>query len=317
MGRSLLVALALAGFGGEPPDGQLVLGVHGHGEWAAVADPRTGEVRKRRLAGGTLCHGPVLTVGDRVVFSGHRGNRAVARALPLSLRGPARVVGRADVFSPSPGEATMWLGRWSRYRRVTVLGLREVRTDGNLLVRARALLPREGMLHAALARAFVVTNGRWLIVWDLFRDVPIRIARDAHFVASHLWRFAWCRGACRALRIWSPRGESVLKAPPAVRPLTGSGAFSPDGERLAIGVLVHGQPRVAVVNLGTWRWTLVAGGRLEGYRALAWSPSGRWLYFTDGDDSLRAWRVGDEGSVSLPIEAGGTVMTIASPSTTD
>jgi hypothetical protein len=312
MGRSLLVALALAGFGGgEPPDGQLVLGVHGHGEWAAVADPRTGDVHRRRLAGGTLCRGPLVVVGDRIVFSGHRGRRAVARVLPLSLRGPARVVGRADVLAPSPGEASMWLGRWLPPRMGAVLRLREVRTDGALLVRARALLPREGMLHAALARAFVVTSGRWLIVWDLFRDLPVRIARDARFVASHHWRFAWCRGACRALRIWSPRGEAVLAAPPRVRPVGAGGAFSPDGERLATGVLVGGRPRVAVVNLGTWRWTLVPGGRLGGPNALAWSPSGRWLYFTDGDEAVRGWHVGGERSAPLPVKAGGTILSLA------
>jgi WD40-like Beta Propeller Repeat len=311
MGRSLLAALALAGFGGgEPPDGRLVLGVHGQGEWAAVADARTGEVHKRRLAGGTLCHGPLLVVGDRVVFSGHRGGRAVARALPLALTGPARVVGPGQLFTPSPGEPALWLGSWTRHDRTTVLFLREVRPDGTVLVRARALLPRIGMLHAALSRAFVVTSGRWLIVWDVFRDLPIRIARDAWFVAGHQRRFAWCRDKCRALRLWSPRGESVLEMPPGVRPLGAGGAFSPDGTRLATGVLVDGRPRVAVVNLGTWRWTVVPGA-LRGHRAIAWSPSGRWLYFTDSDQGLRAWNLGAQSSSQLPVHPGGTVMSIA------
>jgi sugar lactone lactonase YvrE len=99
--------------------------------------------------------------------------------------------------------------------------------------------------------------------------------------------------------------------PPGVRPLGDDGAFSPDGARLAVGVLVDDRPGVAVVNLRTWRWTLVRGGRLGGSRAMAWSPSGRWLYFTDSDRGLLAWRPGAAQSVRLPIDAGGTVMSIA------
>jgi hypothetical protein len=318
MRTSLLVALTLAGFGGgEPPDGTLVLGVAGHDErlgavtreWAAVADPRTGTIRKRRLAGGALCHGPVLAVGDRVVFSGHRGRRAVARSLPLSLTGRARVVGRADVFAASPGEPSLWLGL-RRRGGGGVLSLDEVRPNGNRLVRARALLPRHGMLHGALQRALVLTSGRWLIVWDLFRDLPVRIARNGWFVASAEWRFAWCRGNCRTLAIWRSQGQRTLALPAGARWLGAEGAFSPDGLELALPVSVRGRSRLAVANLRTRRWTL-APGELGGYRTAAWSPSGQWLYFTAGERDLRAWHVGSATSVPLPIDAGGTVMSIA------
>jgi hypothetical protein len=315
----LLVALTLAGFGGgEPPDGRLVLGVAGYDdrvggftrEWAAVADPRTGAIRKRRLVGGTLCNGPVVVVGDRVVFSGHRGRRAVARSLPLSLSGPARVVGSADVFTASPGEPSLWLGLWRRASG-SVLSLDEVSPNGNRLVRARALLPRGGMLHGALQRALVMTSGRWLIVWDLFRDLPVRVARDASFVASAESRFAWCRGDCRTLAIWRSRGQRTLALPPGARWLGSEGSFSPDGLELALPISVRGRSRLAVANLRTRRWT-VAPGDLGGYDTAAWSPSGRWLYFTAGERDLRAWEVDSAGAVPLPIDAGGTVVSIAS-----
>jgi hypothetical protein len=321
MGRSLFVALLLAAW---PPDGELVLGVAGHDEkldavtreWAAVADPRTGSVRERRLAGGTLCGGPVLAVGDRVIFSSYRGRRAVVRALPMSLAGGPRTVGRADVAVPSPGEPTLWLGRWRRHDRRFVLWLREVDAGGEVLVRTRALLPRMGPLHAALKWGFVVTSGRWLSVWDQFRDGPRRIARDGWFVAASESRVAWCGGDCPRIHVWREQGSRTLAPPAGTRLLGSSGAFSPDGRLLATGVTVRGRKRLALVDPRSGEWTLVPDGKLGGYDAIAWSPSGDWVYFTDGDEGLRAWRRGAPSAVKLPIDAGGTVMSIATASAT-
>jgi sugar lactone lactonase YvrE len=50
---------------------------------------------------------------------------------------------------------------------------------------------------------------------------------------------------------------------------------------------------------------------MGGYEAIEWSPSGRWLYFTDSNAGMRAWRLGDPSAVILPIRPGGTVMSIA------
>lgn len=171
MGTSFLVALALAGFGGgEPPDGRLVLSVAGHSarldavtrEWAAVADPRSGALRKRRLAGGSLCIAPVVARHGHAVFGGYRGRQPVTLRLPLSLRGAATVIARR-------------LPRW--------------------------------------------TTGR-------------------------------------------------PAAPARIRALLG------------------------------------------GYEAFAWSPSRRWVYFTDSEQGVNAWRVGSETVTRLPLEPGGTVMSI-------
>jgi hypothetical protein len=316
MGTAILLALALAGPGGtQPPDGTLALGVAGFDEragavtreWAAVADPRTGALQRRQLAGGTLCYGQVLALGDRVVFPGRRGRHAVARALPLSLEGPARAIGRADVFAPSPGEASLWLGRW---RRGGLLRLTEKQPDGTALVHARALLDRRGMLHAAIERGFVVESGRWLLVWDILRDLPVRIATDSQFVAGQRWRFAFCRGLCRTVRVWRRTGPRSLALPPGARWLGSRGAFSPDERQLAIPISLHGRPRLAVADLHTRRWTL-APGELGGYQTAAWSPSGRWLYFTAGARELRAWQPGAATTVRLPIDPPGTVMSIA------
>jgi hypothetical protein len=341
MGRAIvIVALALAAAGGsaapagsgaldppEQPDGALVLGVVGHDrdvaavtrEWALIANPRTGERRKRRLAGGTLCHGPLLAVGDHVIFSAYRARRAVARALPLSLVGAARSLGLADTFAPSAAPGRVWLARWSRRRgrmrrwsnRPSRVSLREVDAAGRETARASALLPRFAQLHAATAGGFVATEGRWLTLRRAGRDRPELRERDAWFAAAGASSFAWCGARCRAFWVANRAGRWWLRPPTGLR-LTGpEAAVSPDERWLAAGVTVRGDKRVAVADVRNGRWTLVPESRLGGYGVMAWSPSGRWLYFSAGARRLFGWRLGARLAVPLPVSPGGTVMSIA------
>ncbi|MEA2330494.1 MAG: hypothetical protein QOH58_632 [Thermoleophilaceae bacterium] len=307
---------APAGSGGIAPpaaDGVLVMGVAGTGsdarvvtrEWAMVADPISGTTRRRLLTGGTLCHGPVLAAGDRVIFSGFRGRRAVVRTLPLDMDGSAQTLGFADTFALSATRGRLWLGRWSGR------ALREVDATGRVHARAQGLLPRFGSLHAAVAGGFVGTEGRWLTLRRPGQHRPLLRVRDGWFAAAGRSSFAWCRGRCRAFHVWSRAGVRTLPPPAGMRPLGPVGALSPDQQRLAVGVAVRGRDRVAVADVRTGRWILVPGGQLGGYRAIAWSPSGEWLYFTAGNERVLAWRFGARGSVQLPIRPGGTVMSIA------
>jgi Tol biopolymer transport system component len=96
-----------------------------------------------------------------------------------------------------------------------------------------------------------------------------------------------------------------------VRPLGSEGAFSPDGRRLALAVTRAGRQQAAIVDLATRRWTLVPGGAMRDYGAIAWSPSGRWLYFAGPDRGLFAWQAGAADAARLPIDAHGTVLSIA------
>ena len=320
MGTSLFLTVAALVLGAPAqPDGSLVLGVAGHSpgsrivsrEWAAVADPRSGSIRKRRLAGGTLCYGKVLAVGDRVVVGGHRGRRSVALGLPLSLRGPARSLGLADTFVPAARGDSLWLGRWRGRPAGARLGLQRVGPGGEARVSAHVLGRRWSLLQAALSDAFVVSVRDSLVVWDRSRDAPLLSARGGWFLAASDTRVAWCRSErCPRIQVWS-RGESRALTPPAgVRPRVLGGAFTLDGRLLATGVTVDGRTRVAVVDTLSGEWTLVPGGELGGYEAIAWSPSGRWLYFTESNVRLRAWRTGSERATALPVRPGGTVMSI-------
>jgi hypothetical protein len=319
MGRFAALVALLPALGAPAPDGELVLGVaHSDrrdgavtSEYVAAADPRTGETRARRLAGGALCHGPVLAVGGHAIFSGVRGRRAVARALPLTLTGAARAVGAADTFIPSSATGGLWLGHHRGRAGGGRLELRQTDLDGRVSVRASIQTGRWSALHADLGRFFVTTEGRWLTVWDRFLDTARQRMRDGWFVAAGRSRFAWCRGSCARLHVWSRRGGRTFAPPPGVKPLGPHGAFSPDGLRLATTVSIRNRERVAVVDLRDGRWTFVPGGALGAYRALAWSPSGRWLYFAGADEVVSAWRPGLSGATALPIRPGGTIMSIA------
>jgi hypothetical protein len=294
--------------GGGEPDGLLVLAVLSP-ERAMVADPRTGATRQRRLAGGTLCHGPVLAIGDRVVLS---GRHLIVRSLPLSLSGPGRSLGAAEVFTASRTRGRVWLGHWDRPRVWTNTGrvrasLHEVDAAGRPVAHRTLGVPTWGSLEAVVDDGFLVSHDGGL---SLQRDASVtRTFRDAWLVAAEGSRFAWCRDGCRVVRLWSPHAERLLDPPTGVRPLVGRrAAFSPDGRRLAVPVRTRGRDRVAVIDLASGRWHVIPG-RLTGYGAVAWSPSGRWLYFTGSRDRVLGWRGGRP--VPLPIDTGGAVMSIA------
>jgi hypothetical protein len=294
----------------DEPDGLLVLGVvdreNGHVERAVVADPRTGETRARRLPGGTLCHGPVMAVGDRVVYSGYRGRRAVAISLPMTLAGPPRSLGAADTITPSAAADRLWLGRWRHGRRASFASLR---SPGATRVEGR--LPRWSVVHAALDDGFLIGSGRRLTLWDRDLDRPLRGVRDAQLVAAGGSSFAWCGARCRELHVLSPDGERSLRPPPGIGLRGFGGAFSPDDARLAVPVTVDGAQRVAVVDLAAGDWTVVPGGGPRGYGTIAWSPLGAWLYFSGGEERLLAWAPGMAHATRVPVEPGGAVLSIA------
>jgi len=292
------------------PDGLLVLEVLSP-ERVMVADPRTGATRRRRVPGGTFCHGPVHVIGDRVVLSGLSGPRPTARSLPLTLTGPGRSLGTAETFTASSTPGRAWIGRWERPRTWSnterVRGsLREVDAAGRVVARTTLRMPAWASLEAVVDGAFLLSHGGG---FSLRRPGATRTFRDAWLVAAGASRVAWCRGGCRRLRVWGRDAEVTLDPPAGIRPwLGGRAAFSPDGSRLAAPVRARGRDRVAVIDLASGAWRLVPG-RLAEYRSVAWSPSGRWLYFTGPRDRVLAWSGGP--AVRLPIETGGTVMSIA------
>jgi hypothetical protein len=304
-------------------DGMLVLGVAGrddfgtavHGERIVVADPRTGDMRARRVPGGTLCYGVPFAVGDRVLFNGNDGRRAEARSLPLTLEGAPRSLGRADSVTPSAGPGRVWLGRWRPRGRGFQVAVREVDLDhgGGIVGQAWRLLPRSTRFEAAFEGGFVTGHEARLRVWDRTLERPLHSVGDGWLVAAGGSRVAWCAGSCRTIQVWEGDAPRVVTPPLGLHPQAGGdAAFSPDGDRLALPVTDRsGASRVAIVNLADDDWTMVPGARVRGYGAIAWSPLGAWVYLTAGGDRILAWAPGMERATRVPVETGGTVMSIA------
>jgi hypothetical protein len=290
-----------------PPDGLLVLAVLSP-ERALVADPLSGSTRERELVGGTLCHGPLLALGDHVVFFDLLRSRLVAQAARFNLGPPrfnrlgrARVVGSADVATPSARPGRLWLGTRRRGR----IELREVDARGAVHERTSIPVARMATLEADVGGEFLTTSGSDLVLGrERFRD--------AWLLAVHADRFAFCRGMCRRISVSNGR---ALEPPPGIRPQAGPrAAFSPDGRRLALPVELAGRPRFAVVDIERNAWRVVPGARPGDYAALAWSPSGDWLYVADRRERLLAVRGGTARPIPLPIRTGGAVMSIATAS---
>lgn len=356
MGRFALLGLLLAGtapalapgtVGDERPsagDGgnraargeRLVLAVVGnersasavHGERVVVADPGAGRVRSRRLPGGTLCHGPLIAAGDRVIYTGYRGSSAMPMSLPLTLTGAPSPLGPADTVIPSARPGHVWMGRWARAGKRTRATFREVAVPGEEAAsRARGggdtppagpasriagpLPGRWSQFHAALPGGFVIETRRALALWDGRAARPLRDGRGAWPVATGGPRFAWCSGRCRSVRVRTPGGERAFRSPANLR-LTGSGgSFSPDGHRLALSVAEGRRTHAAVLDLRTGEWSAVPGGALSVYGALAWSTTHGRLYLASAGGGLRAWRPGAPRAERLPVDPGGTVMSIS------
>ena len=282
------------------PDGRLVLAVLGP-ERAMVADPRSGETTARELPGGTLCHGPLVAAGGRVAYIGSRHGRFTALSAPLGRPGRARSLGHTDVLMASSTPGLLWLGRTSPLAgHRSRLSLREVDAGGRVVARARHVLPGRGTLGGSPDDGLLIARDWRMVLHRL------------HLIGAAGPRFAWCERGCRRVRAWTERGEHTLDPPAGLRPEPAARpAFSPDGERLALPVTTPAGARVAVVDLEAGRWRIVPGARIDGYMAAAWSPSGRWLYFTGRGNRLLASRAGVVRPVRLPVRTGGAVMSIA------
>jgi hypothetical protein len=314
------LALALPAAAGEPrgqvdrdeqpsvPDGLLVLAVLSP-ERAIVADPRTGATTARELPGGTLCHGPLVAAGGRALLLDLDGPRVVARSVSLARGGRGRSLGSADTAIAAAAPDRLWLGRTTRAnQRTRRIALREVGADGRVVARAGGLLSRwEGLSAVMDDGGLLLTRGSGLVLRRPGR--PRLLFRGAWPLAADGARFAWCGRRCRRVHVWSTTGERSLDPPGGLRPRQyPAAAFSPDGSRLAVPLAGS---RIGVIDLGTGAWRVVPGPRTAGYKAMAWSPSGRWLYFAGPADRLYAARDGAERAVRLPIRTGGTVMSIA------
>jgi hypothetical protein len=92
---------------------------------------------------------------------------------------------------------------------------------------------------------------------------------------------------------------------------TYEGAFSPDGSLLAAPVIARGVRLVALVDVAAGTVRVIAGARLVGYRNLAWSSSGRRLFFNARRGRIAAHDPASGRTRLLPFRLSSQVLDMA------
>jgi hypothetical protein len=303
---SVALALHAAADAGPPPElptGKVVISVVSPPEQVAVIDLSSGHTVRKNLPGGTLCHGPVLVTGGRIVYSGPTHGEPVA--IGLGLRGNPRSVVRSGIYVPSATDGRLWIGGYRTNRWMDLRSLREVTLDGTTTLRARGPLPRNRALEGAVADGLVFEWDGRLRVWNPTLGRVTRTLGGSFPIAMHDSRVAWCRGNCRTLHV----GRVRLPAPGSLRFNEGrGGAFSPDGRLLALRA---GATRIALVDTVTRSVRLVPDARIGDYETFGWTRDGRWLLVATPHGRLLAYRPGANHPLKLPVRLRGSVMSVA------
>jgi hypothetical protein len=240
-------SLALAPTPGLPED-RLVLGLHPP-ERLVVLDVATGAVKQRRLPGGTLCRGPLMSYGGR----------------PLAARDD-------ELYLRSARFGAFWALR-VRLGSSRALAVREITGAGHTLFRAPRR-PPPGYPTGAVPAGIVFERGGRRRIWNP-RTGALRSARGDRLVAA------------------SERG----------------GRFSPDGSVLAVAQSAA-RARVVLLNTRTGsreRLPVWAGDR----GALAWSPSGEWLYVAAPERRIVAYSLRTRRTLTMPVSLGGEIIDLA------
>lgn len=285
-----------------------------------AVDVRTGEVIERpvpELAPGDALYHLVRT-GDRLVLYGG----SVTYALDLDLRGPPTSLGDSWYFVPSATDGRVWLAILDPTSPETVRDLeavREVTLDGRVTVRSAGPPPCSGPTVVAAVKDGVVCQDDGLVVWEPATGKVLRRLAGPYPVDTHENVVAWCGHGCPQLHL-TDIGTGEETRVPAERSFsfneTYDGAFSPDGSLLAVPVTVHGRKPasragsdgIALVDVRAGRAYLVEGSRSGVYTALAWSPTGDWLFFTTGEGRVMAYRPGSDRAIPLSADVPRTVL---------
>jgi hypothetical protein len=254
-----------------------------------VRSGRTRVVRVRGLAGGD----PIVNlaaVGSRLVYYG----RTHTYAIGPSLRGRPLDLGRSWYFVPAAGGGRVWLAELDPASPPTVRALaavREVSLDGAVVARSRRR-PPSGALVAATAAGPLFQRRRGLALWDVEQGSVVARIPGSFPVAVHGDTVASCGSGCLGIRLTDVRtGAARVVRPPAGHRFeeTYDGAFSPDGRLLAVPATRRDGHGVALIEPGRPPRMLPGPPLAPFYWSLAWSPSGRWLFFVATRGRIEAY----------------------------
>jgi hypothetical protein len=296
-----------------PPATESRLFLSGDGEmWIVGTD--SGSVRHLRL--------PELSPGDPPNRIARRGNKLVLWGYttyvldPLADIRPKILVKDSLVFMPSAAPDRIWVGVGTDTSSITAL--REVSIDGRVTFPdTKPPIPSWPVAALDSGLVFQFPNRR-LEVWNPQTGEVVRHLGAGFPVASNRNVLAWCDGVCATLHVTHvDTGEDMEVTPPAGTSGFDRGAFSPDGETIAVAV--HTRPvleglttlrsQLALIDVRTGTARLVNGTVVKGtYAFVAWAPSGGAVFITGGNQfeerSIVEYTLGTGTVRRLAVEVG-------------
>ena len=96
-------------------------------------------------------------------------------------------------------------------------------------------------------------------------------------------------------------------------PVTGSPAWSPDGQRIAFDSRVEGRPHIYVIPAAGGKAERITDALAENYLP-SWSRDGRWIYFSSNrSGQVEVWRQPSAGGAAVQITRGRGRAPVESP----
>lgn len=256
--------------------------------------------------------------GDRVVYFGADGE---ALSIRSNLRNSGVRLGPAVAMAPSVAEDRVWLATTPPTGPAVV---REVTTLGRVTT-APMPLPVDRVPLAGLQGGLLLRHGSQVELWQpgspqprpLFVGDGVVLAAQGHTV---VWTLL-CDSPLCGLHLLDTRTGEERVVHPRLRSSYGHGtgaAIAPDGRTLALagpapGAGTEGTTRqvVELVDLDSGASRAFVDDDIPQPPALAWSPSGGWLFFAPLEHGpggeFAALRAGDTDVKALDVPSIVTV----------
>lgn len=213
-------------------------------------------------------------------------------AAPLD-GGPSHRIADATIYLPASEEGTVWTLTWEGGRiGAGSSTLRRVQIDGTTVVESDSFDPATLEPVQAVPGGLLVNSPDGVAVWnaDTESTGPVLGHGRAVAAATDGQVVAWCASSCAEVHT-APL--TVTGAPTArhVAPGAQQIALSRDGAHLAV-LRPNGDSAELVVTTPPGSEETVVGQGLDASGALAWSPDGRQLFYTESSYGAASMRVG-------------------------
>jgi hypothetical protein len=309
--------LAVAGCAGErdpgPPEPARLF-LAGDGE-LTVVDVDAARVEVHEL--------PVLAPGDPLYRIVLRGDKLVVFGFDTYVLDPERPtsprkLGDSWYFVPSSEPDRVWLtalDRSSPETRRAIATVREMSVDGDLTFPPVPPPRGEGPLTAVGGSLVFGDRRGGLELWSPTTGEHVLRLPDAYLGPVHGDLLTWCEAESGLLHVNDVgSGDERTIHPP--KGFAGfdcwSGAFSPDGRRLAVAVTRTDAPdpprSLALVDVADREASAIDGSSVHPhYGFVAWSRDGERVFMSGGrpaERRLLEYRLGGPTAVEIPVRVG-------------